>query len=43
MRFARSAGDDIDILVGSTMRCSGEIVIIKDTVGLRITHFRQEK
>jgi flagellar motor switch protein FliN/FliY len=43
IRMDRSAEDDIDILVGVTMIGYGEIVIIEDSVGLRITHFRQEK
>ena len=42
IRIARSAGDNIDILVGSTLIGYGEIVIIEDTVGVRITDFRQE-
>lgn len=43
IRIARSAGDNIDILVGQTMIGSGEIVIIEDTVGVRITDFSQEE
>lgn len=42
IRIARSAGDNIDILVGATLIGYGEIVIIEDTVGVRITDFRQE-
>jgi flagellar motor switch protein FliN len=42
IRMARSAGDNIDILVGTTLIGYGEIVIIEDTVGVRITDFRQE-
>jgi len=41
--IARSAGDNIDILVGSTLIGYGEIVIIEDTVGVRITDFRVEE
>ena len=41
--IARSAGDNIDILVGATPIGYGEIVIIEDTVGVRITDFRQEE
>ena len=33
IRIARSAGDNIDILVGGTLIGYGEIVIIEDTVG----------
>jgi flagellar motor switch protein FliN/FliY len=43
LRIARSAGDNIDILVGATLIGYGEIVIIEDTVGVRITDFRQEE
>ncbi len=37
----RSAGENIDILVGGALLGSGEIVIIEDTVGVRITDFRE--
>jgi flagellar motor switch protein FliN/FliY len=43
IRMARSAGDNIDILVGKTLIGYGEIVIIEDTVGVRITDFSQEE
>jgi flagellar motor switch protein FliN/FliY len=43
IRIARSAGDNIDILVGGTPIGYAEIVIIEDTVGVRITDFRQEE
>jgi len=43
VRMARSAGDNIDILVGGTLIGYGEIVIIEDTVGVRITDFSQEE
>jgi len=39
IRIARSAGDNIDILMGGTVIGYGEIVIIEDTVGVRITDF----
>jgi len=39
IRIARSAGDNIDILVGGTVIGYGEIVIIEDAVGVRITDF----
>ena len=42
IRMARSAGDDIDILVGGTLIGYGEIVIIEDAVGVRITDFSQQ-
>jgi flagellar motor switch protein FliN len=40
IRMPRSAGENIDILAGGTLIGSGEIVIIEETVGVRITDFR---
>jgi len=42
IRMARSAGDNMDILVGGSLIGFGEIVIIEDTVGVRITDFRED-
>ncbi|MGI8742871.1 MAG: FliM/FliN family flagellar motor switch protein [Bryobacteraceae bacterium] len=39
----RSAGENIDILVGGALIGYGEIVIIEDTVGVRITDFSTEE
>jgi len=43
IRMARSAGDNTDILAGGTLLGYGEIVIIEDAVGVRITDFNQEE
>ena len=43
IRMKRSAGDNIDILVGGTLIGYGEIVIIEDAVGVRITDFVPEE
>ena len=43
VRMTRSAGENIDILVGGTLVGYGEIVIIEDTVGVRITDFVPEE
>jgi flagellar motor switch protein FliN/FliY len=43
IRIARSAGDNIDILIGGTVVGYGEIVIIEDAVGVRITDFCLEE
>ncbi|HME11113.1 MAG TPA: FliM/FliN family flagellar motor switch protein [Bryobacteraceae bacterium] len=43
IRMTRSAGDNIDILVGGTLVGYGEIVIIEDAVGVRITDFVAEE
>ena len=42
IKMPRSAGDNIDILVGGAPVGSGEIVIIEETVGVRITDFNEE-
>lgn len=38
----RSAGENMDILVGGTLLGSGEIVIMEETVGVRITDFKED-
>jgi flagellar motor switch protein FliN/FliY len=38
----RSAGENIDILIGGAPIGNGEIVIIEDTVAVRITDFRED-
>lgn len=43
VKMRRSAGENIDILVGSTLVGFGEIVIIEDSVGVRITDFAEEE
>ena len=43
IRMGRSAGENIDILVGGSLIGSGEIVIIEDAVGVRITDFCSEE
>jgi flagellar motor switch protein FliN/FliY len=41
VKMPRSAGENIDILAGGTLIGSGEVVIIEETVGIRITDFRE--
>ena len=36
----RSAGENIDLYVGGVLFGSGEIVVIENTLGVRITDFR---
>jgi flagellar motor switch protein FliN/FliY len=43
VRMGRSAGDNMDILVGGSLIGYGEIVIIEDSVGVRITDFGLEE
>lgn len=40
--MSRSAGENIDIVIGGALVGSGEIVIIEDTVGVRITDFKED-
>jgi flagellar motor switch protein FliN/FliY len=42
LRMTRSAGDNIDILVDGTVIGFGEIVIIDDAMGVRVTGFRND-
>ena len=41
IKLPRSAGENIDILAGGALVGSGEIVIIEETVGVRITDFKE--
>ncbi len=43
IKMSRSAGENIDVLVGGDVIGFGEIVIIEDTVGVRITDFLSEE
>ncbi len=43
IRMNRSAGENIDLLVGDTQVAFGEIVIIGETIGVRITDFSIEE
>ena len=38
----RSAGENIDIYIGGTLVGFGEIVVIENMIGVRITDFRDE-
>ena len=39
IRTDRSAGENIDIYIGGALVGSGEIVVIENTLGIRITDF----
>ena len=39
---ARSAGENIDIYIGGVLCGSGEIVVIENVLGVRITDFRDD-
>jgi flagellar motor switch protein FliN len=38
----RSAGENIDIYIGGALVAYGEIVVIENMIGVRITDFRDE-
>ena len=42
IRLNRSAGENIDILVGQALVAFGEIVILEENMGVRITDFNEE-
>lgn len=42
LKMNRSAGENIDIRVGGTLVGFGEIVILEDNMGVRITDFNEE-
>jgi flagellar motor switch protein FliN/FliY len=39
---SRSAGENIDIYIGGVLCASGELVVIENTLGVRITDFRDD-
>jgi flagellar motor switch protein FliN/FliY len=43
LRMDRSAGENIDILVDGKVIGFGEIVIIEDAMGIRVTDFRSDE
>ena len=43
LRMSRSAGENIDILVDGKVIGFGEIVIIEDAMGIRVTDFRSDE
>ena len=42
MKMTRSAGENILILIGGALLGSGEIVVIDESMGIRITDFKEE-
>ena len=42
LKLSRSAGENIDIRVGGSLMGFGEIVILEDSTGVRITDFSGE-
>jgi flagellar motor switch protein FliN/FliY len=43
LRMGRSAGENIDIMVDGRLIGFGEIVIIEDAMGIRVTDFRNDQ
>ena len=43
LRMTRSAGENIDIRIGGVLMGFGEIVILEETMGVRITDFHEEE
>jgi flagellar motor switch protein FliN/FliY len=43
LKMTRSAGENIDILIDGTLVGSGEIVIMEDVMGIRVTDFRGQE
>jgi len=43
IRMNRSAGENIDVLIGDALVGFGEIVLIEDVMGVRITDFNIEE
>ena len=42
VKLGRSAGENIDILAGGALVASGEIVVLEDSMGVRITDFYED-
>lgn len=42
IKLSKPAGDNIELLVGGNILCSGEIVILNEMLGVRITDIREE-
>ena len=43
IKMNRSAGENLDVVVGGALLAFGEIVIIESTMGVRITDFNIEE
>ena len=42
IKLKRSAGENIDLLVGGSLVAFGEIVVLQEMMGVRITDFKAE-
>ena len=42
IRLDKSAGENIDVLAGGALLGYGEVVVVENAIGIRITDFREE-
>jgi flagellar motor switch protein FliN len=42
IRLSRSAGENVDVMIGGSLVCFGEVVAIENTASVRITDFRED-
>jgi flagellar motor switch protein FliN len=42
IRLDKSAGENIDVLAGGALLGFGEVVVVENAIGIRITDFREE-
>ena len=42
IKLRRSAGENIDLFIGGSLVAFGEIVVLQEMMGIRITDFRME-
>ena len=43
VRLDKSAGENIDVLAGGALLGFGEVVVVENAIGIRITDFREEQ
>jgi flagellar motor switch protein FliN/FliY len=43
VRLDKSAGENIDVLAGGALLGYGEVVVVENVIGIRITDFREEQ
>ena len=42
LRLARSAGERVDVLAGGTVLGDGEVVVVENVLGIRVTDIHEE-
>ena len=43
VRLDRSAGENVDLLLGGMRAATGEVVVLDELIGLRITELRRDR